>query len=229
MLQLNIDIIINILYNCQVETVYNMSLCSKYIYDICNNNKDNILRNILIINGYKFGITKLLKDKESLKQFYKVDYLLSKTNENVVISYELKYYNITKFLLENIPIRHYVDIYKITMSDMKIAILLSSRRCNYKVLIEVIRFSLLDELLLDSDLEELKYLSEYPFELNLNWKEILKFSLLNTKRNFTLYNVDSIGYVISMMTKRWDFLLTDLDLQGKIWELLYFNCGNIKN
>lgn len=222
---MNIDVILNILYFCEIKTVYNISLLNRYFYEICNSNKNYILRNVLKNKKYKNNINFILNKKNFINNFYKVDN--GNIYNNIIYSYELEYYDITKFLLSNCKISNYINIYKDTMNDFKIASLVAGKNGNLKVLCEVIRYTFLDKSNLNFDLEELKYLSEFSFPLNLNWKKTLKEELIKLTSKIELYNVDSIGYVISMMTKRWDFLIEDLNGSGKVWEMLYFSCQNL--
>lgn len=220
----NIDIILNILYHCEVKDVCNLSLLNKRLFWICTDNKNNIIRNILKLKGYNNYKNKYIIRKGFIRNFYEIDELLDNTDKNVIESYRLEYYDITRFLLENNKVTNYMYIYQQTMTDTKIAMLLSARHCNTKVLIEVIRFTFIDKSKLNYDLDELKYLSEVSFPLNLNWREHLKDTLIHLTSKFQLNNMDSIGYVISMMTERWDFLIEDLSGKGKVWEILYFDC-----
>lgn len=226
MKDLILDVVLIILENCEIKDIYNISLANRLLYNICNNNKNIILKNILKVKGYKYGINNIIKYNNFLSKFYKIDGLLKNTDQNIIYSYELKYYCITKFLLENKPFKNCFKNYVATMTDFKIANLLSTKGCNLKVLIEVIRFTFTDKTnyLTDSDLIELKNLSDFKFNLLDNWKVNLISKLNKLTSGFELYNMDSTGYVISMMTKRWDFLIEDLNSHGKVWELLYFNC-----
>lgn len=106
---MNIDVILNILFFCEINTVYNISLSNKYFYDICNYNKNCILRNILKKKNYKNNIDLILNKKSFIKDFYKIDN--GNIYDNIMYSYELIYYDVIKFFKNHENYENYEKSY----------------------------------------------------------------------------------------------------------------------
>ena len=214
LIKLNEDILIEIQKYIEINDIRKLTLVHSIFYKLFKKYRNNIYIHLFKQKGFSFFLTFFIKSRKSniyINDFYKMDKLLRINNNNIIRSFKMKHFVLTKFILSNYNIKskivekyNYESLYNILYYRKPI-----DEHLVNDIFVELIRFRFSTKMIDDNTLDMLIIKSKYSGNIDENIKQQLRSDIINILNLLDLSNFHSIMYNLSSLLGTWKYWLKE--------------------